>query len=159
DFPALYVATVRASERTGDLPEALGRYIAYESQIEVLRKRLVAAAIYPVLLIAVGVLVSLFLLGYVVPRLSQVHEELGDKLPWMSQVLLVWGKLIQQHAVEAAIGFAVTTVAGVRLLRRPEVMAWMVRQAWRVPALGERLRIYQLARCYRTAGMLLRGGM
>ena len=34
NFPPLYVATVRASERTGDLPEALSRYVAYQSQMD-----------------------------------------------------------------------------------------------------------------------------
>lgn len=158
-FPPLYVATVRASERTGDLPEALARYIAYESQLEGLRKKLVSAAIYPVLLIAVGLLVSLFLLGYVVPRFSQVYADLGDNLPWMSQVLLTIGQLIQKHGVMSLVIAVVATVIGYRLLRRPEFKGWFARQMWRLPAVGERLRIYQLARCYRTAGMLLRGGM
>src|SRR5262245_42314595 len=87
-FPALYVAAVRATERTGDLPEALARYVAYQSQVDGLRKKLIAASIYPALLIAVGLVVTLFLLGYVVPRFSQVYEDLGDNLPWLSQVLL-----------------------------------------------------------------------
>jgi general secretion pathway protein F len=30
---------------------------------------------------------------------------------------------------------------------------------WRLPAIGEHLKVYQLARFYRTIGMLLRGGM
>lgn len=158
-FPPLYVSTVRASERTGDLPEALARYIAYESQLEGLRKKLVSAAIYPVLLIAVGLLVSLFLLGYVVPRFSQVYADLGDNLPWMSQVLLTLGQLIQKHGFMSLVATVVATVIGFRLLRRPEFKGWFARQMWRLPAVGERLRIYQLARCYRTAGMLLRGGM
>src|SRR5260221_3055500 len=44
-FPALYVATVQASERTGDLAPALGRYVSYENQLEAIRKRLVNASI------------------------------------------------------------------------------------------------------------------
>src|SRR6202795_2193425 len=66
-FPSLFVATVRATERTGDLPDALRRYIAYQSQLELVRKKIVSASIYPVLLLAAGMLVMLFLLGYVVP--------------------------------------------------------------------------------------------
>jgi general secretion pathway protein F len=158
-FPLLYVATVRASERTGDLPEAIGRYVAYESQLEGLRKKLISAAIYPVLLIAVGLLVSLFLIGYVVPRFSQVYADLGDNLPWMSQVLLSMGQFLQSHGVVFILLFAGLCAATGFQLRRPEVKSFLVRQLWRIPAIGERLRIYQLARCYRTAGMLLRGGM
>ena len=157
-FPALYVAAVRASERTGDLAETLTRYIAYQAQVESLRKKIIAAAIYPVLLIAVGVLVSLFLLGYVVPRFSQVYEDMGDKLPWLSHVLLIWGKAIQEHGLAVLIALTGATAAVVHALRRRAVIEWMGRQLWRIPAVGERLRLYQLARFYRTAGMLLRGG-
>src|SRR5262245_24840857 len=76
-FPALYVATVQASERTSDLAPALARYVAYQNQLDAIRKRLVNAAIYPALLLTVGGLVSLFLLVYVVPRFSRIYEEIG----------------------------------------------------------------------------------
>src|SRR5690349_13176231 len=66
-FPPLYVASVRASERTGALKEALTRYIAYAEQADLLRKTLVNACIYPAVLLGVGLLVTLFLLGYVGP--------------------------------------------------------------------------------------------
>ncbi|MGB4347405.1 MAG: type II secretion system F family protein, partial [Burkholderiaceae bacterium] len=87
-FPPLYVATVRASERTSDLSEALGRYIAYATQLETLRGRLVSAAIYPVLLVAVSGLVILFLMGYVVPRFSHIYADMGGNLPFLSRLLL-----------------------------------------------------------------------
>ena len=44
-FPPLYIATVRASEKTGDLPEALARYVAYQAQLDVVRKKIISAAI------------------------------------------------------------------------------------------------------------------
>src|SRR5712671_871322 len=53
-FPPLYVSTVQASEKTSDLAPALGRYVAYQNQLEAIRKRLVNAAIYPALLMAWG---------------------------------------------------------------------------------------------------------
>ena len=37
--------------------------------------------------------------------------------------------------------------------------AAIMRKVWQIPALGEAMRIYQLARFYRTLGMLLRGGI
>ena len=50
-FPALYVATVRASERSGAIAEALRRFVAYQQQIDLLKKRLVNASIYPAVLL------------------------------------------------------------------------------------------------------------
>lgn len=157
-FPPLYIAAVRASERTGDLREALTRYVAYQSQIDALRKRLVAASIYPVLLVAVGLLVTLFLLGYVVPRFSQIYADLGENLPWASRLLLECGALVREYGSAVAIALAACIVSVWRVLRSPRPREWIARRLWRIPALGERLRVYQLTRFYRTLGMLLRGG-
>lgn len=158
-FPPLYVAMIRASERTGDMVHALARHVAYQSQIDAVRKKVVTASIYPVLLIVVGGLVMLFLLGYVVPRFSTIYESSGDNLPWMSQMLLAWGRHMQQHSSQVWLGLAtVIGLIGYALSLASVRQALMVR-IWRLPALGETLRIYQLARFYRTLGMLLRGGI
>lgn len=157
-FPALFVATVRASERSSGLAEALGRYVAYAGQLAVLRAKLVSAAIYPVLLIGVSGLVVLFLLGYVVPRFSHIYEDLGSNLPFMSQLLLHWGRLVE-HYWPALLGLlvvlAIALLNGAWRLLAQRLLQW----CWRVPALGERVRVFQLARMYRTLGMLLRGGI
>jgi len=158
-FPPLYVATVHAAEKTSDLAPALGRYVAYQHQIDAIKKRLINASIYPLLLIGVGGLVSLFLLVYVVPRFSHVYEERGVDLPLFSRLLVSWGRLVEGHGT-LAIGLLVgLAVAAVWTLRSPPVRARLGLALWSVPAIGEQLKLYQLARFYRTTGMLLRGGM
>jgi general secretion pathway protein F len=157
-FPPLYVATVRASERTSGLDEALGRYIAYATQLETLRGRLVSAAIYPALLVAVSGLVILFLMGYVVPRFSHIYEDMGGDLPFLSRLLLQWGKAVERYwpvliGLAAAVVVAAVNGGGRRVGQR------LLRLLWRFPAAGERMRVFQLARLYRTLGMLLRGGI
>lgn len=157
-FPPLYVSTVRASEKTGDLGEALTRYIAYQTQMDTVRKKVVSASIYPLLLVGAGSLVTLFLMAYVVPRFSRIYEDLGTDLPFLSQLLLQWGKLLQAHGL-LVLGVLAVAVAGLLYLAsRPAAKGWVMRRLWRIPAAGARMRIYQLARFYRTLGMLLRGG-
>jgi general secretion pathway protein F len=158
-FSPLYVATVRAAERTSDLGPALGRYIAYQSQLEALRKRVVNASIYPALLIGVGALVSLFLMFYVVPRFTRIYEERAADLPLFSRALLSWGELVQGHGTLVLGALAALVAAGVYALRSGAVRARVGDLLWRFPAIGERMKIYQLSRFYRTIGMLLRGGM
>jgi general secretion pathway protein F len=158
-FSPLYVALIRASERTGDMVPALARHVTYQTQIDAVRKKIVAASIYPVLLIIVGGLVVLFLLGYVVPKFSMIYESTGADLPWMSQLLLSWGRLLQEHGKEVFVAFCAGVVLLVFTLSRSFVRAAIMRRVWQIPALGEAMRIYQLARFYRTLGMLLRGGI
>ena len=157
-FPDLYIATVRASERTGSLPEALSRFVVYQTQLDSVKKHLVSASIYPVILIAVGGLVSLFLLGYVVPRFSHIYEDIGGDLPWLTRLLMAWGGFVEANGA-LLLGAVVAAVAGlVFWMRRGTGRQWISRQLMRIPAIGERVRIYQLTRFYRTGGMLLMGG-
>jgi general secretion pathway protein F len=158
-FPPLYVASVRASEKTSNLPEALNRYVAYEAQLDTLRKKVLAASIYPLLLLAVGGLVALFLLGWVVPRFASIYEGNLERLPWASRLLMEWGGLIQNHAGLVGAAALALGFAGYRALRRPDVRAALSRRLWRLPGLGEKLRVFQLTRFYRTVGMLLSGGI
>jgi general secretion pathway protein F len=157
-FPTLYVSTVRASEKTGDLGEALARYIAYQEQLDVVRKKVVSASIYPVLLISIGGLVTLFLMAYVVPRFSRIYEDIDTQLPLLSQWLMEWGKLLQSSGPLVLLALVVVVAGLFYLGSLPTTRNRMMRGLWRLPAVGERMRIYQLARFYRTLGMLLRGG-
>jgi len=157
-FEALYVASVRASEHTSGLSESLARYVAYATQLETLRGRLVSAAIYPVILVAVSSLVILFLMGYVVPRFAHIYEDMGGDLPFMSRLLLQGGLLLEEYwyVVLLALGaVALVLLAGGARLAGKRLLGLL----WRIPAVGERMRVYQLARLYRTLGMLLRGGI
>src|SRR3984893_17526183 len=158
-FPYLFIATVRASERTGSLREALTRFITYQQQIDALRKTLVNASIYPAVLLAAGVLVTLFLMGYVVPRFSSIYEQLGSDLPLASRLLLQWGQMLEAHTMTViVVGGAAAAAIGSGLSGgwpRGLFGAWFAK----VPAIGRQLRLYQLARLYRTVGMLLRSGM
>lgn len=158
-FPDLYVATVRASERTGDMPEALARYIVFHEKLADLKKKIVSAAIYPVLLMTIGALVTLFLLGYVVPRFALIFADSGRDPEGLSSLLFAWGGFINHHAGALAIGVVLSIAGLIGLFSLPAVRAAVARAAWRVPALGERIRLVFLARFYRTTGMLLRAGI
>ena len=157
-FPILYVATVQASEKTGDLAEALTRYVSYEQQLGLVKKRITSASIYPILLLAVGGLVILFLLGFVVPKFSRIYEDTGGNLPFLSQVLLAWGVFLESHTKALLIGLTLSILGVYFALSRPSTKQMISQLFWRIPAVGKKLRTYQLARFYRTLGMLLKGG-
>jgi general secretion pathway protein F len=158
-FPPLYVGIVRAAEGTSDLPRALGRYIEYQQRVDLVRAKVVSASIYPLILLCVGGAVSAFLVGYVVPRFAEVYQGAGRSLPWMSQVMLDWGQFAARHGGALAAG-AGLAVAGVALALRHLVRSGgIARLLARLPAIGERVRIYELSRLYLTLGMLAEGGI
>lgn len=158
-FSPLYVATVKASERTGSMREALGRYIAYQEELERVRKKIVSASIYPVILTVVGTLVIGFLMFYVVPRFARVYEDMASTLPFFSRLLLGFGNFVGAHAF--ALGFSGIAIlaSAAWAFSQARFRGWLNTRLWRIPALGERMKVYQLARLYRTAGMLLNAGI
>jgi general secretion pathway protein F len=158
-FSPLYIATIKASERTGNVREALGRYIAYQEELERVRKKVVAASVYPAILVVVGTLVIGFLMFYVVPRFAKVYEDMSGALPFFSQLLLSFGQFVSNHA--ALLGFGALALAGCASwgFGRQDFRGWLNARLWRMPAIGRRMKTYQLARLYRTAGMLLKAGI
>jgi general secretion pathway protein F len=158
-FSPLFVATVRASEVSGALPQALARYVRYQDQVDAVRRQVGSALVYPAVLAAVGALVTVFLLVYVVPRFSQVYADTGAELPFSSRMLVAWGRLLAEHALLSGATGVAAIASGVWAIRQPAARRWLLGRLWQVPALGERLRLFYLARLYRSLGMLLRGGM
>ena len=144
-FPVLFVASVRASERTGMLADGIRSYMGYQQSLNALHNKVVSACVYPCVLIAVGSMVVLFLLSYVVPRFSQVYASMEQtQLPLMSRLLMQWGQLFAAHTgliFSGLIGIAILTIG---LLRLTPFRAILNRWLWGLPRVGEQLRICTL---------------
>ncbi|MFZ6748831.1 type II secretion system F family protein [Undibacterium sp. Ren11W] len=158
-FPPLYVGIVKAAEGTSDLPRSLTRFIDYQQRIDIVRGKIISAAIYPMILLGVGGGVSTFLITYVVPRFAEVYQGAGRNLPWMSQLLLSWGQFAANHGA-----FLFTAIAGllsliIVLLRRMMAQGGIARILAKLPGVGVRVHVYQLSRLYLTLGMLIEGGI
>jgi general secretion pathway protein F len=158
-FPPLLVATVSASEQTGDLSTALMRYAEHQQSIKALRDKVTGAAIYPLLLLAVGCLVVLFLLGVVVPKFAVLIESTRRELPWTSQLLMTWGRLVAEHSgavgVSVLAGLAALVVAVRHVMRTGAKARWIEA----VPLIGPTIRQFRHSQMYRTTGMLVKGGI
>jgi len=87
-FPQLYIASIRAGEKTGDLPVTLGRYIAYQKRAEQLRSKVRSASFYPSMLSALVVGVLLFMLLYVVPSFTQIFADANIELPLATRFII-----------------------------------------------------------------------
>ena len=158
-FPDLYVALIQSSERTGALGDGLSRYVAYRARIELLKQKMIGASVYPALLFLVGGGVLLFLLGYVVPRFSAVFGDLGTRLPWMSRALLMMGQGIHDHIEALALAAALAVVAAAMLLRMEAVRRSLGQVLVAVPAIRQRVFLYEVTRFYRSLGILLQSGI
>jgi general secretion pathway protein F len=158
-FPTLLVASIAASEQTGDLVSALRRYSVHLETMRLLRGKLVGAAIYPALLLGVGALVVFFLLGVVVPRFSVLLEGSGKELPLASGILLSWGKSVASHPWVYASGFVGLVALLVSSLVRAARNGWQIPGLQRLWLVGSLVRLFRHAQFYRTCAMLVQGGI
>lgn len=158
-YPPLMIATVSASEQTGDLSVSLRRYAEHQQSVRALRDKVVGATIYPALLLGVGLLVVVFLLGVVVPKFAVLIESTRKELPWSSQLMMSWGRFAAGHAWElgaSALILAIAVVTTVRRLLRDGAKARWIDA---LPFVGSTVRKFRHAQLYRTTGMLVRGGI
>jgi len=158
-FDPLFIALVAASERSGQLEATLTDHAAYLAWSQALRSRLQAALVYPLMLLAAGAAVVLFLLLYVLPRFAGVFDGLGRDLPWASRWLIDLGVLAAAHPA-ATLGLALgLPLVAVVLGRSARTRNAMQLQLWRSPGLGPRLRLVALARLYRALALTLSAGV
>lgn len=158
-FPELLTATVAASEQTGDLAVGLQRYARHQQSLRAVRDRVIGASVYPLLLLVVGSLVIALLLGIVVPRFATLIDINGRELPFLSKLLMGWGRFVGAHPQfgVAFIGLFVLAVATpIVKLRAPQT-----RRRWleKVPGFAKMAREFQHLQMYRTTAILTSRGI
>ena len=158
-FPELFVASVAASEHTGELAHALQRYLRYHEQLGAIRRKIVSASLYPAMLCVVGSAVALFLLCFLVPRFSRVYEGMEDRLPLASRWLMQWGGFASEYWAPIVAASVASIVAALTASAQPSVRRRLGSAVQRNRWIGSRLRLLQLSRFYRSLGLLLSGGI
>ncbi|WP_191489545.1 type II secretion system F family protein [Pseudomonas sp. FEN] len=157
-FPTLLVATAASSEHSGQLSVALRRYHHFEAHLETVKKRVSSALMYPLVVLGVGAVILLFLLFFVIPRFASVFDAMSD-LPATARFMVWWGGRVEQQGGLLMGGLAVLVTSLVLLARTEAVKRRLGAWLWKIPSLGAQRTLFILARFYRTAGMLLMGGM
>lgn len=159
-FSSLFVAMLAASEKTGEMPQALERYLHYHGQMSAIRQKLISASLYPAMLMFAGTVVAFFLICFLAPRFGQVYDGMTNvELPVMSRWLIVLGLFTSEHIIASSIALAAALAALVTIFIRPasqqQALALLARNRW----VGSTLKLTQLTRFYRSVGMLLQGGV
>jgi type IV pilus assembly protein PilC len=158
-FPHLYVASIRAGERTGDLPRTIRRYIQYLKRVEAIRKKVVSALFYPAILVVVACAAITLLLLYVVPTFSQVYAESGSSLPLPTQMLIEFTTFLRRF-FWLGILLAIAGAAAFRSWVATEKGRFFVDHfKLRVPFLGDVYTKYSVASFTRTLATVLGSGI
>jgi len=158
-FPYLYVASIRAGERTGDLPRTIRRYIQYLKRVGDIRKKVVSALFYPAILVVFATMAITLLLVYVVPTFSQVYTDSGSQLPLLTQMLITFTSILRRYFL-----FGVILIAGLiaifRKWKNTEAGSYAFdRLKVTMPFIGDVFTKYSVASFSRTLATVLGSGI
>lgn len=158
-FGPVLVALVQASEQSASLAPALERFAADTRRAEAARGQIVSALVYPVLLLVVGLLVTAFLLGWVVPSFAGAIDGRTAGLSSTAQALLAVCEVLGRTR-SAWIGAIVLLVLGLAaVLARPAGRRALTEYAASLSALRPTLRLLHASRFFATAGTLTQAGL
>jgi type IV pilus assembly protein PilC len=158
-FPEVFTQTLRAGEASGQFAEVAGRLADFQEKEVARRSQIVGALVYPGILAGTAVFVVLFLVLFVMPKLSGIFKDLGDSLPLSTKVLLGTTDFITHNWV-LLLGSIIGLTVGIRLWLATEAGAYARdRFLLTAPLVGPVVTKATISRFARVLGTLIYGGV
>ncbi len=158
-FPRLYVAMIKASEKSGMMSKMMNRAVAYLRDEQEIVRKVKGALTYPAIMLSFAVTTTLFLLAFVLPKFTVIYANKGAALPVPTRVLMSASDFVVHHWAVLILGtlfaaagayFYVGTPGGARV--------WHAIQL-KIPLIGPMLRKLHLARGMRMIGTMAGAGV
>lgn len=159
-FPQLFINMMRSGEATGNIDETLERLAATFEKSYKLKKKVQSSMTYPIILLILSVIVTLFLMLYIVPTFVDALAEMGSELPALTKMVLAisdwlvdfWWILIL-IVVGAIVGFNVAYKSNKQFHYSVNILLL------RMPIFGKLLQRSAIARMTRTLSSLFSSGV
>lgn len=156
-FPPIYSTSLRAGERSGDLEGVLKRFLRYQKIIVNLRKRVIGALIYPVVLIVLSVGMVVVMLTKVIPKFAEFYQGFGAELPWFTKLMIGVATTLNHNFLFVTIGLAAAIILFRRWASTTGRVLWD-RFKLHIPLVGGILHRFAIMQFTQSLGTLLSGG-
>jgi type IV pilus assembly protein PilC len=160
-FNDLYVNMVRAGEIGGVLELVLTRLAEFQEKAQKVKNKVVAAMVYPIIVLLLALGIMIFLLIFIVPRFETIfHDMLGDKpLPAITLFVIGISDFMQKHWA-VLLGVIIALFAAGEVAARTRAgRAGLDRAKLRAPLFGDLIRKTSISRFSRTLGTLVTSGV
>jgi type IV pilus assembly protein PilC len=160
-FNDLYVNMVKAGELGGVLEVVLTRLAEFQEKAQKIKNKVMAAMVYPIIVLVLAVGIMTFLLVFIVPRFQAIfHDMLGDKpLPAITLFVIAISEFMQNHWA-ILLGAVVAIIVGYKISARTAAgRAVLDRVKLRMPLFGDLIRKTSISRFSRTLGTLVTSGV
>lgn len=158
-FPSLMVSLMKASEASGTMGTMLSRLADYLGKERKTAKQIKGALTYPIVMMTIALIVTVFLMVFVLPRFAGIYASRSAALPLPTQILMDISGLLIGHALPLAAGAAglITALVFFFRSRRGRVVADWLRL--HLPVVSGMYRQLYLTRSTRTMATLIEGGV
>ena len=160
-FNHLYVNMVKAGEVGGVLELVLRRLAEFQEKAQKIKNKVVAAMVYPIIVMTMAIAIMTFLLVFIVPKFETIfHDMLGDKpLPTITLFVIGVSNFVKNHGL-VLLGSLIAAVATYKLIARTRAGRSIIdRFKLRVPLFGDLIRKTAISRFSRTLGTLVTSGV
>ncbi len=158
-FPSVYTASLMAGERSGNLDAVLRRFVAYSKTIDMVRTKTISAMIYPLILVALAVVLVAIIVIKVVPSFADFYVSFGADLPLMTQVIVSLSNFLTNNLWFILGGLVVGVLAFMTWIRQPGRNTDFDRYLLKLPFLGASFQKFATSQMARTLATLLGGGI
>ncbi len=158
-FNELYVNMVRAGQATGNLDIVFNRLADYLQKQRALRRKVVSSLTYPVMMIAIGMIVVSILMTVVVPKITSMLIDSGQTLPGPTRILVAVSTGFKNYWWLGLLSIAAISFVVERVYKTDGGRLFIDKNLLRVPVIGDLLRKQAVARFTHTFSTLLQSGV
>lgn len=158
-FSSTFVTMVRAGEASGTLELVIERFAEHIEQQVALVRKVQATLAYPILMLFVGIGVVIFLLTFVIPKVTQIFSDMGRALPVPTQILLAVSDGIRSGWWIILLLVLCIMIGVWRMRRTKGGKRYAHRLLLRLPGIAGIYRPLIVGHMTRTLGMLLKNGV
>lgn len=154
-FPSVVCELVHVAEEGGRLDLALKAASSYLDRVVEMRKRIVNALLYPMVLLSVAVITSVVLVVVVLPKFSAIFDRMGADIPITTQWMLSFGEVLRSNPL-FTVGIVVASLFVTRWLWKLAMTSRSVASViLRVPVVGNLVGRLALARAFQSIATLI----
>ncbi|MEO0529376.1 MAG: type II secretion system F family protein [Planctomycetota bacterium] len=158
-YDDLTVQMVEVGENAGNLDVVLDQLADFRERYVMFKDRVVTALFYPLIVLAMGLGVSLFLMTFVVPMLLDNLLSAGQSIPWPTRVLRSMSDALREHGFLLLVGGAIGGISFVSAIQTKRGKRFWHGLLLKAPLLGGIILKQELARVALILGTLLESGI
>lgn len=154
-FPELLIQMIKTGEVSGQLEDVLERMATYYEKQYQLKQKVTTALTYPIVVASFAIIITMFLMLFIVPIFGDMFESMGSELPWITKAVLGLSEFTRKFWWAFIAGLILLIVVAGRLKKKEEYTIYFDTFILKMPIVGSFIQKTVLARMTQTLSSLI----